>query len=379
MATTNIISVMADPSTGMQIPTVGRVVTITLMMLTTIVLAFCITRRTTSINNWRRMQVPQWLVLAIYTDSLLFIITTAILTKSYNINEDVRICDGAILLCKSTFVSSSIKEASANEKSGILCYMSTKVLLYYFLVEKVFIIRNPWESRLKDKLYLFNVFGVILPYVILVILSFVQRIAYIGKDGKCVIGINKDILFPLTSFEIVLNIYLTFLFLAPLKKLYGGESTQNSQSESKIALKTMAMRTFIGSCCTLISTAVNLGVLAGLEGEKGWICLMLCNLDILFAVSVLHWATSLDKRISDTPTVATKEGTVMTEGERTTRQGSCVSNKGLRSMTGMQRKGSVALTWEDMELNSYDFAEDKLGEISEETTEVAPKDVKDVV
>ncbi|THV91354.1 hypothetical protein D6D26_09073 [Aureobasidium pullulans] len=379
MATTNIISVMADPSTGMQIPTVGRVVTITLMMLTTIVLAFCITRRTTSINNWRRMQVPQWLVLAIYTDSLLFIITTAILTKSYNINEDVRICDGAILLCKSTFISSSIKEASANEKSGILCYMSTKVLLYYFLVEKVFIIRNPWESRLKDKLYLFNVFGVILPYVVLVILSFVYRIAYIGKDGKCVIGINKDILFPLTSFEIVLNIYLTFLFLAPLKKLYGGESTQNSQSESKIALKTMDMRTFIGSCCTLISTAVNLGVLAGLEGEKGWICLMLCNLDILFAVSVLHWATSLDKRISDTPTVATKEGTVMTEGERTTRQGSCVSNKGLRSMTGMQRKGSVALTWEDMELNSYDFAEDKLGEISEETTEVAPKDVKDVV
>ena len=96
---------MADPSTGMQIPTVGRVVTITLMMLTTIVLAFCITRRTTSINNWRRMQVPQWLVLAIYTDSLLFIITTAILTKSYNINEDVRICDGAILLCKPISVS----------------------------------------------------------------------------------------------------------------------------------------------------------------------------------------------------------------------------------------------------------------------------------
>ena len=51
--------------------------------------------------------------------------------------------------------------------------MSTKVLLYYFLVEKVYVIRNPWESRLKDKVYLFNVFGVILPYVILVIMSFV--------------------------------------------------------------------------------------------------------------------------------------------------------------------------------------------------------------
>ena len=98
----------------------------------------------------------------------------------------------------------------ADETTGVLCYMSTKVLLYYFLVEKVYIIRNPWESRLKDKLYLFNVFGVILPYVVLVILSFVYRIAYIDNGGKCIIGINKHILFPLTSFEIVLNVSCTF-------------------------------------------------------------------------------------------------------------------------------------------------------------------------
>lgn len=92
---------MADSVSAVQTPEVGRVITTTLMMLTCVILVFCITRRTSSIKNWRRMQVPQYLVLAIYLDSLLFIITTAILTKSYNINEHVRICDGAILLCKS--------------------------------------------------------------------------------------------------------------------------------------------------------------------------------------------------------------------------------------------------------------------------------------
>jgi len=77
----------------------------------------------------------------------------------------------------------------------------------------------------------------------------------------------------------------------------------------------MAFRTFIGSCATLISSVTNLSVLTILDGEPGWICLMLCNLDsmstqqtishffllttttnaVLFSVLVLHWATSVDR------------------------------------------------------------------------------------
>jgi hypothetical protein len=93
---------------------------------------------------------------------------------------------------------------------GLLCYMSTKVLLYYFLVEKVFIIRSPWKSRFKDKLYLFNVLGVILPYCILVVLSFIYRIAYINLGDNCIIGIDRNVLFPLVGFEIALNVSHVF-------------------------------------------------------------------------------------------------------------------------------------------------------------------------
>lgn len=62
------------------------------------------------------------------------------------------------------------------------------------------------------------------------------------------------------------------------------------------ALRTVAVRTFAGSCATLVSSVANLTVLAANHGEPGWICLMLCNLDILFSVLVLHWATSGDRQ-----------------------------------------------------------------------------------
>lgn len=237
-----------------------------------------------------------------------------------------------------------------------------------------------------------------------------SRISYIDTTGKCVIGINKEILFPLTAFEMVLNVsvnflqmdtlrlirlqvYLTSLFMHPLKKLYSDDSTKRSQGGPKAMLKTMAMRTFIGSCATLVSTSVNLGVLAGLEGERGWLCLMLCNLDILFAVSVLHWATSLDKRIDDDGTrgQTTMNKTNMTTDSRTCRPESTFSSiNPLKSLTGVippcgsGRRPSAVLSWEDMELNEYAFDETKdtkLGNIIEETdiTPKDPKDPKDIV
>lgn len=56
----------------------------------------------------------------------------------------------------------------------------------------------------------------------------------------------------------------------------------------------MAFRTFIGSVTTLVSSVANLTVLMVLKGEPGWICLMLCNADIMFCVLVLHWVTQID-------------------------------------------------------------------------------------
>ncbi|KAH0373216.1 hypothetical protein KCU65_g546, partial [Aureobasidium melanogenum] len=184
-----------------EVPTPARVITMALSMITISVLAICLTRRIQIIQNWKKISVTNALIIAIYIDSFLFIFCTAVLSKAFSLNQSAGICDGAILLC-------------------LCCYMTTKIMIYYFLVEKVHIIRTTNTARRKSKLWLFNFFGVICPYVVLVILNFVFRIAYINEKGVCVIGMKRRALVPLITFDVVLNVYLTSLFLHPLLLLF---------------------------------------------------------------------------------------------------------------------------------------------------------------
>jgi hypothetical protein len=114
-------------------------------------------------------------------------------------------------------------------------------------------------------------------------------VAYFKEDGTCVIGIERKSVMPLIIIDAVLNFYLTLLFIIPLRKLYSYKNSPNS------ILRTVTLRSFIGSLATLTSSVVNLTVLTVLKGEAAWICLMCCNADVLFSVLVLHWVTSKDK------------------------------------------------------------------------------------
>ncbi|KAH7379730.1 hypothetical protein BKA64DRAFT_234607 [Cadophora sp. MPI-SDFR-AT-0126] len=252
-----------------EIPRAGMVFSTILSMLTISVLAVCFTRRIQAIKDWSKVPLTRWLILTIYFDSILFIFATAILEHGFGLNLNMTICGAAILLC-------------------LICYMSTKVIIYYFLVEKVYIIRSVSTPRLESKLYLFNCFGMLLPYIICVILNFVYRTAYFTPDGTCIIGMEMKAMMPLIIFDAVVNFYLTMLFVLPLRSLYSYKNTPNS------ALRTIALRSFVGSLATLTSSVVNLTVLMILKGEEAWICLMCCNADILFSVVVLHWVTSKD-------------------------------------------------------------------------------------
>jgi hypothetical protein len=71
----------------------------------------------------------------------------------------------------------------------------------------------------------------------------------------------------------------------------------------------MAFRSLIGSCATLTTSVANLTVLMVLKGEPGWICLMICNADILFCVLVLHWATSKEQKAEDSAFRSNTPGT----------------------------------------------------------------------
>lgn len=97
-----------------------------LHLITLPVLGACLTRRLERIQKWQRVPVSALLLLLIYLDSFLFIFGTA-LVKHLGVNRSEGLCEGVILLC-------------------LVCYMSTKVLIYIFLVEKAVrrVLINNW-------------------------------------------------------------------------------------------------------------------------------------------------------------------------------------------------------------------------------------------
>ncbi|CAM1504203.1 Fc.00g017940.m01.CDS01 [Cosmosporella sp. VM-42] len=228
-------------------------------------------QRFLAIKVWRRLPFVVWLVFAIYLDSYCFVFATALLQQSFGVNSSEGMCSGAILLC-------------------LVCYVTTK-LIYVFLTEKAYIIRSTTKKRLRSKLYIFNSFGMLVIYTVVVIFNFVFRITRI-ENGQCIIGMRSIAMIPLISFDFVVNVYLTILFLIPLKNLYSFRNI--ARSPANIRLRHVAFRTFVGAVCTLISSIVNLSVLMALDGEPGWVCLMCCNCDILFSAIVIQWVTSKD-------------------------------------------------------------------------------------
>lgn len=87
-----------------------------LSLVTLCVISVCLIRRVQNIHKWSRLPLGAWYIILIYTDSFLFVFITAVF-KDVGLNETIAICRGAILLC-------------------LTLYLSTKVCVYLFLVEK---------------------------------------------------------------------------------------------------------------------------------------------------------------------------------------------------------------------------------------------------
>ncbi|KAK0740207.1 hypothetical protein B0T18DRAFT_332255, partial [Schizothecium vesticola] len=259
------------------VPLAGMIISVILAMLSLVIISSFLTQRFLAVKLWSRLPFVQWLVFAIYGDSFLFVFATAILQFGFGVDHSMDACASAILLC-------------------LVCYVTTK-LIYMFLVEKSHIIRSTSKKpRLRSKLYLFNSFGMIGVYCGVVVLNFIYRFTRV-ENGQCIIGMKKVAMIPLITFDLLVNIYLTILFLIPLSSLYSFRNMQQTKGNRR--LRTVAARTFIGSICTLISSIVNLSVLMALDGEPGWVCLMCCNSDILFSAVVIQWVTSRDSTSSN--------------------------------------------------------------------------------
>lgn len=258
-----------DDTRGRPMSRESFISSITLAMIAISVVSFCLARRMVGIACYQGLPLARWLILTIFVDSWMFVFSSTVLQASFGLNSSPKACDAGILLC-------------------LVCYLSSKVLIYLFLVEKVFIIRGN-RQRWQDRLFLFNMFGMLMPYCLVITLTFVFRNSAIGRDGQCRIGLKLAANIPLLIFDLFINIYLTYLFLTPLRGLW---TFKNGSRSKQGRLRRVALRTFVGSCATLLSTLANLTALLVLRGkEPGWVCFAACNADVLFSVLVLHWVT----------------------------------------------------------------------------------------
>lgn len=102
--------------TPAKVPPGLKAASMTVSLLSLGVISICVARRFHRILDWKNLSLPNWILVLFYLDSGLFIVISTII-KDIGTNESRAMCSFAVFAC-------------------LIFYMSSKVLLYYFLVEK---------------------------------------------------------------------------------------------------------------------------------------------------------------------------------------------------------------------------------------------------
>ncbi|KAG8935387.1 hypothetical protein FRC02_008192 [Tulasnella sp. 418] len=263
------------PNHGMQILTT----VIHLIGLT--VSTYCIARRSSEIELWSlhglsRTSWPKLCTLLVFLFSWAFIFTSSILITGTGLSLNLTTCSLAIWSC-------------------IFLYISSKLLIYLFLIEKVHIVWTPHAtskrtSRLKSPVYQVCMLALV-PFIAVLGLALWGRVAQLMQDRSCVIGLTKISSLSLLCYDLFMTIFLTGMFVWPLWR-----ATVNPR------LRAVAIRTLIASIAALTTSAVNITVLTIMHGRQlGWVCLSCCGTDVTINALVLYWVTNVSKvqRTSD--------------------------------------------------------------------------------
>ncbi|KAF7329759.1 hypothetical protein MKEN_00239200 [Mycena kentingensis (nom. inval.)] len=214
---------------------------------------------------WERISWPRLCVLLVLVDSYLFILSAGLLIFGIGMQLNHLACAAGIYLC-------------------VAFYTTSKILIYLFLSEKVFVV---WAahgvSRVRSPVYLICV-GTITLYVAVMLAMFFGRISeFRDSDESCVIGLKPIASIPLLSYDLFINVLLTSLFLWPIFRV----------KFANPRLKRVATRTLVASIAALTTSCINIAILAILDGrELGWVCLGSCGSDVVFNAAALFWCTA---------------------------------------------------------------------------------------
>ncbi|KAF9169594.1 hypothetical protein BGX21_001140 [Mortierella sp. AD011] len=222
--------------------------------------------RKTSATKFTSLNFARGLVVGLYTVSWLFSLIAAILAQTNNFNP--------VSCTISNFVC-------------ILLYAGSKVIIYLFLIERVYVVTAIGVTRQNSPMFKFNI-ALLSPYIAIVTVAIIYRTSLIDTDGQCRFGILDQASIPLIAYDCFLNVWLTALFLRALVS-----STSQLQGPTKSKLRMVAYRTFVGSILSFVFSTANIASIVVFNGhERGVICLGLCTLDVTLNAITIHWVTS---------------------------------------------------------------------------------------
>ncbi|KAF9938406.1 hypothetical protein BGZ65_012913 [Modicella reniformis] len=206
------------------------------------------------------------LVVSLYLISWLFSFVAAMLVQTNNFNP--LSCTLAVYSC-------------------IVLYALSKILIYLFLMEKVYVVTAVGTTRSNFMLYRINL-ALLMPYFGIFSLMIIYRVSEVQEDGACYIGLLPPASVTLILYDIFISSWLTVLFIRPLMS-----STSLLQGPSKGKLRIVARRTLMGSIISLFLSTANVITLVLFKGqERGLICLASCTMDVTLNAMSIHWVTS---------------------------------------------------------------------------------------
>ncbi|KAJ7067527.1 hypothetical protein C8F01DRAFT_1365586 [Mycena amicta] len=222
------------------------------------ILTFFFSQRAGSRLTW-----PRVCTLLIFVDSYLFMFCSGILVFGVGMQRNATACAAGIYLC-------------------VLFYSTSKILIYAFLTEKVYIVWDTDRPRLRSPVFLICITTVGLYAAVVVSMVFGRIHQFRPGDGACVLGLKPTASLPLLAYDLYINILLTGLFLYPLFRA----------QHSSARLRLVAIRTLLASAVALTTSTVNIAVLTIMHGKQlGWVCLASCGTDVVLNAAALFWVT----------------------------------------------------------------------------------------
>lgn len=216
------------------------------------------------------------LVMALFTCSWAFNLITTLLVSTNNNN--IISCTLSIFMC-------------------ITLYAMSKIMIYLFLIEKIYVVVSTEQSRMESKLYRFNI-ALLIPYVAIFVLMIVFRTAYITDDGSyyCHIGLALPATLSLVGYDFIITSYYTIQFIRTL--IWPNKNVASSTAGMQTSLRYVAKRNLVAAVVALIVSTANVIILISLDGvERGLVCLTSCTLDVTINCAAIFWVTSHQSEI----------------------------------------------------------------------------------